>query len=292
MNEPPSNGDPTAKPEEHFAHVRGIRLHYVDWGDNGPPLLMLHGHMRTCRSWDAVARDLRDSFHIICLDARGHGESDWPPTGYTMRDKVDDLAAFCEQVGLRGAIGVGHSSGAAATALFADEVPGAFSRLVLLEPPVVMTEAFRRRIDSRTQRPRRTWSNRKELHDFLRRHRTAGRWREDVIRDVVEHEAWERPDGSIDMKWSPATVNLEERQQDKYDLRPMFRSFRVPLLFIAGGERHPFLYEMLKPVIAETPDFHFVSVKGTGHNMYMERPDAVSSAIRVFLEGDDAPDAV
>ncbi|MCH9040501.1 MAG: hypothetical protein IIC23_14095 [Chloroflexi bacterium] len=45
-------------PQTQFVDVPGVRLAYVDWGDNGPPLLMLHGDLRTGRSWDGVARDL------------------------------------------------------------------------------------------------------------------------------------------------------------------------------------------------------------------------------------------
>ncbi|HIN71161.1 MAG TPA: alpha/beta hydrolase, partial [Dehalococcoidia bacterium] len=61
-----------SKPQERFVRVRDINLRYVDWGDNGPMLLLLHGSMRTSRSWDAMARLLHDRFHVIALDARGH----------------------------------------------------------------------------------------------------------------------------------------------------------------------------------------------------------------------------
>ena len=82
----PSRGSPTInrrpEPKSDTARVRGITLHYVEWGDRGPPLLMLHGDMRTSRSWDAVARDLSSRFRVIAVDARGHGGSDWTPRGY------------------------------------------------------------------------------------------------------------------------------------------------------------------------------------------------------------------
>ena len=55
-----------------------LRLHYVDWGNpSAPPLLLIHGGRDHCRSWDWVAEVLRDQYHVIALDLRGHGDSGW-----------------------------------------------------------------------------------------------------------------------------------------------------------------------------------------------------------------------
>lgn len=279
------------QPENHFVHVRGIRLRYVDWGDNGPPVLLLHGDMRTSRSWDAVARDLCTRFHVIALDARGHGDSDWTPKGYTVAERVADLEAFCEQIELRDAVGVGHSTGAAVVPLCAERSPRTFSRLVLLEPLVVLDESFQRRVASRAHQPRRTWPDRRALLEYLKGHNSAGRWRADVIDDVVEHEAMELADGCIDMKWASDSFNWEERKDDRYDLRPVLRGLGLPTLFVASAARdHTF--EELRPVIEATPGFQKLVVDNSDHNMYMERPDAVSRVITAFAGGEEVPESV
>lgn len=279
------------EPAENFTHIRGIRLRYVDWGDNGPLLLMLHGDMRTSRSWDAVARGLCSEFQVVALDARGHGDSDWTPRGYRYEDRVEDLAAFCESLRLRNAIGVGHSTGGVVMALHAARYPGVLSRLVLLEPMLLVDEAFQRMVASRARQPRRTWASRKELYDYLKRHERAGRWREDVIRDVVEHEARELPDGSIDMKWASESFNWEDKDGDHVDLKPILRSLGLPILFIVGEERQR-SFEDVRPIAAETARFQMVTVRGTSHNMYMERPDAVSWAIKAFAGGMKLPEVI
>ena len=66
-------------PTSHCVNVEGIHLRYVDWGGDGPTMLLFHGDMRTSRSWDAVSRRLKDDYRVIALDARGHGDSDWTP---------------------------------------------------------------------------------------------------------------------------------------------------------------------------------------------------------------------
>ena len=260
-------------------------------GGSGPPLLMLHGDMRTSRSWDAVARDLSSRFRVIAMDARGHGGSDWTPRGYAFRERAEDLTAFCEHLGLSGLIGVGHSTGGVVMSLLAQARPGIFSRLVLLEPMVVVDEAFHRMVSARAGQPRRTWATRADLREHLEQHPVARRWRSDVIEAVVAHEGVELPDGSIDMKWSPHSFNWAERDGDYHDLKPFLRDSGVPILFITSEARRG-NFEYLIAIATEASDFELLVINGTDHNMYMERPDAVSRAIGDFVDGKRLPTAL
>ncbi len=278
------------QPQDRFANVGGLRLRYVDWGDNGPPLLLFHGDMRTSRSWDAVARDLRDRNRVVALDARGHGDSDWTQSGYRLAQRTEDLGGFCEVVGLGGAICVGHSSGGVVATLLADRSPGLFRGLVLLEPRLVVDGSFQRMVSGRGTKPRRTWGSRQELYDYLKGHELAGRWRDDVIRDVVDHEATELPNGRIDMKWSDAAMDWRERQGDHADLTPAFERLGIPVLFIISDQRrHENGFAPLRGIAERVDDFNLLTVRNTGHNIYMDRPDAVSRAISAFAIGESLP---
>lgn len=278
-------------PRNRSIKVRDINLRYADWGDNGPVLLLLHGSMRTSRSWDAVARDLCGRFHVISLDARGHGASDWTERGYRFSNRVEDVRAFCDQLALEDVIAVGHSSGAVVLTMLADKHPATVNKLVLLEGMVVVEETPMKSAVQHPKRPRRTWGSREELHAYLRQHRTAGRWRDDVIVDVVNHETMELPDGRIDMKWSSNSLNSEEGRGDYYDLRPIFRTSNLPILFIVGEQRAE-TFRDLQALSADIPSFHLTTVQRTGHNMYMERPDAVASLITAFADDKAVPDLV
>ena len=61
---------------------------------DGQPVILLHGGGQTRHSWSrAVERLLAEGFQVINFDARGHGESDWSPTGaYALSDRAADLA--------------------------------------------------------------------------------------------------------------------------------------------------------------------------------------------------------
>ena len=212
------------------------------------------------------------------------------PRGYRFENRVEDVSAFCDELGLKDFNAVGHSNGAVVFAMLAAKRPELFARLVLLEP-MLLVAAPGEVPPRRSNRPRRTWTSREELHAYLKQHRAAGRWRDDVILDVVNHETIELPDGRIDMKWSPDTVNREERQGEHFDLRPFFRTPGLPILFIVSGERTS-RFRDVQGLPSEIPSFHFTTIQDTGHNMYMERPDAVSSLVHAFVGDEEIPGMV
>ena len=271
------------QPTSRFVTIDDFKLHYVDWGDNGPDMLLLHGDLRTSRSWDAVARNLSPSYHVLSLDHKGHGDSDWPRRGYRFSQRVDELYVFCQAVGLKDATAVGHSTGGVIMTLMAKKYPGVFSKLAMLEPMVHVDEKFQRMVSSRREkRSRAAWHSREELYEYLKKHHAAGRWRDDVIRDVVEHEAYEMEDGRLDMKWSIDSMNWKEREGEYYELIPMFESLDLPILFICSSRRRSQFRDLDHLERADTK-FEIVTIDDTDHNMYMERPDEVARAIEAFV---------
>jgi len=103
----------TTTPQDKYLDLNGLRLHYLDWGNDGhQPMLLLHGFMAHAHVWDHFVLGFRSLFHLIVLDQRGHGESEWSKEGaYTIEDHYVDLANFVETLGLRNLILVGHSMG-------------------------------------------------------------------------------------------------------------------------------------------------------------------------------------
>ena len=276
------------EPTSRYVNVRGIRLCYVDWGGDGPTLLMFHGDMRTSRSWDAVSRRLTDDYRVIALDARGHGDSDWTPRGYRFAERVKDLAAFCDALQMREVIGVAHSTGGVVMTLCAQKHPGMFSRLVLMEPMVVVDDRFHKMVAGREHAERSAWKSREKLRDYLKQHPATSNWHTEVLRDVVAREAYRREDGLYDMKWASSTFNWKDRDGDHVDLKPVFAELGLPILFIRSSGHQTRIKE-LNEVQDGIPDFYRLTIENTGHNMYMERPDAISDAVRHFIEGRDIP---
>ena len=102
-------------PTSHSFVSQRLRLNYLDWGNaQAPTLILIHGGRDHARSWDQVAHALRDDWHIICPDLRGHGDRAWSPDGaYTMPYFICDLAQLIHQQGEAPVTIVAHSLGGA-----------------------------------------------------------------------------------------------------------------------------------------------------------------------------------
>jgi len=122
-------------PTSHTFFSQRLRLHYVDWGNpTRPPLLMLHGGRDHCRNWDWAAAALRDEWHIIAPDLRGHGDSQWSTDGgYTMAGYIYDLAQLVHQQRLAPVTIVAHSLGGQVALRYAGIYPDTVARLVAIE---------------------------------------------------------------------------------------------------------------------------------------------------------------
>lgn len=122
-------------PTSHTYFSQRLRLHYVDWGDpGGPPLLLIHGGRDHCRNWDWVAAALREEWHIIAPDLRGHGDSQWSADGsYSMAGYIYDLAQLIHQQHLAPATIIGHSLGGNIALRYAGIYPETVARLVAIE---------------------------------------------------------------------------------------------------------------------------------------------------------------
>ncbi|MGE3744100.1 MAG: alpha/beta fold hydrolase [Sphingomonadaceae bacterium] len=147
--------DDLPNPSSHSFISQRLRLHYVDWGNpDAPPLLLVHGGRDHCRNWDWVASALRDDYHIIAPDLRGHGDSQWSRDGnYGMAPFVYDLAQLIYQQKLAPVSIISHSLGANIALRYAGIYPETVKRLVAIEGlgdvPSVLAEKARKPVDQR-----------------------------------------------------------------------------------------------------------------------------------------------
>jgi pimeloyl-ACP methyl ester carboxylesterase len=123
------------EPVSHFFYSDRLKLQFWDWGTNGKPaMILVHGGLDHARSWDWVARALRDDYHVYALDLRGHGNSAWAPGAlYSIAEHVLDLSVLADIVNAFPITLIGHSLGGILTLLYAGIYPERVAKIVAIE---------------------------------------------------------------------------------------------------------------------------------------------------------------
>jgi pimeloyl-ACP methyl ester carboxylesterase len=133
-------------PTSHVFFSQRLRLHYVDYGQpDGPLLVLVHGGRDHARSWDFVAAELRNRYHVVAPDLRGHGDSAWAVgSQYAMPDYLLDLSQLLRHLGTRPVALIGHSLGGAIALQYAGTYPERVARVAAIEglgpPPAMLVD--------------------------------------------------------------------------------------------------------------------------------------------------------
>ena len=111
--------------QDKFIGINGLQLHYVEWGSPGTPaLVLLHGFQSNAHTWDTFSQAMADTYHVLALDQRGHGDTSWAPDGnYAPESSVSDIAGFITALRLTPTAVIGHSMGGRHAAMVAEGTP-------------------------------------------------------------------------------------------------------------------------------------------------------------------------
>jgi pimeloyl-ACP methyl ester carboxylesterase len=289
--------DQTPGPASHTYFSQRLRLHYVDWGNAGkPPLLLIHGGRDHCRNWDWTAAALRDAWHVLAPDLRGHGDSQWSSDGsYTMAGYVYDLAQLVHQQRLAPVTIVAHSLGGAIALRYAGIHPAAVRRLVAIEglgpSPARLAEAPRKPIAERMdawigeQRalagrlPRRYAS----IEDAFRRmqeenpHLSAEQARHLTVHGVNQNE-----DGTYSWKFDNYVRAFPPYDMSGRDIRDLWGRIGCPTLLLHGTESRAG-DPAADGRLALFRHARAVGIERAGHWLHHDRFDEFLRVVRAFL---------
>src|SRR5687767_8914088 len=111
-----------------------VRLEVVDWGGEGPTLILLAGGGHTAHVFDGFAPRLTSRLHVIGITRRGVGASSRPKGGeYDTTTLVRDLVAVLDSLGLAKASFAGHSFAGSEMSVLAARFPDRVDRLIYLD---------------------------------------------------------------------------------------------------------------------------------------------------------------
>ncbi len=121
------------EPREGTVTGNDVRLHYLDFGGDGPAVVLLHGIGHTAHVYREFAPGLTDKYRVVALTRRGHGTSDAPPSGYDPVTLAHDIKAAMEALGIERAALIGHSMSGEEMTAFAVRWPDQVRALIYLD---------------------------------------------------------------------------------------------------------------------------------------------------------------
>ncbi len=278
-----------AEPRSSFVTVNGIRLHTLDWGGDGPPIVILHATGFLGRIYRPLAERMCAIGHVYSYDQRGHGDSSAAPDGdYSWDATMRDLEGFITSMGWSGVRAVGHSAGATAIGSLASERPDLISRAVLLEPVIFESPnapelEWRNPFIERTLKRKRIFDSVGAMYSNFENKPPYDTWRKDILRDYCEFGTRPTNDGKRELKCAPEVeAKLYETARDFNGLGRILRS-TVPLLIMFGARGDSLGASLSGKVAHQLKNGRVIDVDGAGHFLPMEKPDYAADQAIAFL---------
>lgn len=282
---------PLAPAKRHHIVLRGMRFHYVEWGDRaGPSILFLHGGGQTCRTWDVVCHELAQDYRCIALDLRGHGDSEWSyESDYRIEAYAADTAALIDALDLAPLVIVGMSLGGVTGLHYALGQPERVAGFVAVDVgPWVNVEGAR---------PIRQFMQEVGGLDQLEQFVDAA-LRLNPRRDarLLRHSLWNNlrscPDGRL--MWKTDLRRRGERAAVVAaaldSLQERIADLRCPTLIVRGGDSAILGEEHARRFAEAIPHGRWIAIEGAGHNVQGDQPKALVRSLRAFLDEIALPD--
>ena len=259
--------------------ANGIRLHYWRTGGDKTPIVLAHGLTDNGLAWTRLAHVLEPTYDLIMVDARGHGLSDKPETGYAPEDHARDLAGAIKALGIEKPIVMGHSMGAVTASYLCADYPE-LVRAAILEDPVWRWPTSTEDATDGKRTVYENWKTRLEMRKML----TSA---ESFVRGRRERPLWsvEDHDADVPAKEQVAMQVLEFILQHEQHWLQQVEKFQAPVLLVYGN---PALGSIVGPDVAAEAQrlnrlIHPVQIASAGHSVRREQFDAYVDAVREFL---------
>jgi pimeloyl-ACP methyl ester carboxylesterase len=276
-------------PRSNYMVIRGLELHYMDWGEAGkPPLILWHGFARTSRDFDDLAIALSKDWHIFAPDTPGRGLSQWssdPIRDYSNESLTALAEEFLNRLGLHTVDWVGTSMGGAiAIRAAAGALKGRIRRLVLNDIGAKTADAAVRRIKSYAGAPP-SFSRVTELEAYFRQvYKPYGFLTDEQWRRLTETSARRLPNGDVTPHYDPRIMVLLTDNPKDYELWDEWDALEAEVLCLRGELSDLLLPEDAEEMTRRGPKCRLVTVAGSGHAPALNVPEQIG-LVASFLRG-------
>jgi len=268
---------------EGTVEANGVRLHYTRTGGDGPVLVVAHGVFDDGPCRTPLVRDLADEYDVIAYDARGHGLSEAPESGYGVDDRAADLVGLLDALDVENPVLFGHSMGGDTVLATAATHPDLPRAVVAVDPACMLDDDTDGESDDQT------------AEDPTKEVREQILWWQDHTKaqlleadeELAGHvEAGETELASLladaRLRVSPNVVAVFEAGW--FDPAERFPEIVAPAL-VLRADADEGARERDREHAALLADGRVVHVDGAGHTVFRDEREAATRELREFLAG-------
>jgi N-formylmaleamate deformylase len=251
------------------AEVNGVTVSYRRTGHGGAPTMFLHGLMGDGATWRPVTRLLEADLDVITPDARGHGRSSAPASGYRYSDLAADVKSLTHHMGLGRLLLVGHSMGGMTAALAATEMGQRLRGLVLVDPTFLSDTRQQEVFDS----------------DVVGQHRQAlDRGRSVLLEDALArqaHRSSEVVELQVEARLRTSLAAFEVLRPPNPPYRELVTTWDVPTLLVIG-DKPVVTLDTAMELCDLNPRLRVEQIAGAGHGLPFDQPEQLAKSILAF----------
>jgi pimeloyl-ACP methyl ester carboxylesterase len=257
--------------DHRFVEAGGLRFHVAEAGDPGAPvLLMLHGWPQHWWMWRKILPEISRTYRCIAPDLRGLGWTDAPRSGYDKRQLALDVLALMDELGLDTVRLVGHDWGAVAGLHLCREAPERVSKFLMLSVPA----------------PWDTQPDPRKLLGIAHMPLLSAPFAEHIVAQLtwqlLRLSGFSREDAEPYL----SVISQPERRRATVAYYRTFTTRELPAMLTHPPERPDVPIRLIggdrDPVCRFSPSVE--KVRGAGHFLPEDKPDAVIGHVKSFLE--------
>lgn len=261
----------------------GLEIHGLDWGGSGAPCLLLHGGAMSAQTWTLCSLLLRERYHCVAIDLRGHGQSAWSDD-YTISSQVEDIFCVVDHLGWSAPHLVGMSLGgvvAAHTVSARPSQPPSSLTLVDVAPRVSFGDVSRIRdfmaSDLVALGPEALTKEAQRLGAEKTRSELLHRYNALTLRTRTGDWAWRH-----DTRKPTDSSHILDHIAALDDLAP---AWTMPCLVVRGGRSRILSEDAARAFVDRCEHGQFATVANAGHSVQEDNPRDLAATLDQFWSG-------
>jgi pimeloyl-ACP methyl ester carboxylesterase len=272
-------------PVGRFVNVDGVRLHYTEYGE-GEPVVLIHGNGTMIQDFtiSGLVDRLASRYRVIVFDRPGYGYSSRPRQLWTPRAHAKLFQSALGHLGIKQATILGHSWGTLVAVALAVEYPSLVRSLVLASGyyyPTLRADTF---LFSPPAVPVIGDAMRYTISPLIARALLPG-----LIKQMfAPAEVPERFERLFPKEMMLRPSQLRAAAEDAalmtpsvMELQHHYRELQMPITIITGADDQiADVSRQSERLHRELPHSEFIELPDLGHMIHHLAPDAVANAVR------------